>query len=474
MPKSPLEKLRAIRNLESAWQTIQENGRSSKSDKVRLELEEFAADAQNRLRSLQRKLARNTFKFPPATAVPIPKDKPAKDGGRPKIRPIVLAPVESRIVQRALLNVLLDIDGLKPYIKTEFSFGGIRGNHSRSAQNISEQRKSLSAVPAAIHAVLKAIEQGGRYVACADISSFFTRIRKSKVTAIIASVVKDQEFMDFLGQAIEVELENLAQLKQYADEFPTEDLGVAQGNSLSPLLGNIILADFDREMNDGDCRCIRYIDDFIIVAPTQKAANARLKKAVALLKSLEMELSKAKSSKGGQSIEIGFDFLGIHLSPGIIRPSDKARDKFLEKIDDAFRDGQRALIGRKNGQTVSKTDSLLGTLKRVDGTIDGWAKHYWFCNDGLMLRHLDEKVSEYVKGYLGAYKVARSEISPEHHGEMLGISQLKKISRNPFKYPRLSVSKKKIVAIRPLALATSAEEADDDLPRAVGSQHRLR
>ena len=131
--KTLLEKLRAIRNLESAWQTIQENGRSSKSDKVKLELEEFAADAQNRLRSLQSKLARNTFTFPPATAVPIPKDKPPKDGGRQKIRPIVLAPVESRIVQRALLNVLLDIDGLKPYVKTEFSFGGIRGNRPRQA-----------------------------------------------------------------------------------------------------------------------------------------------------------------------------------------------------------------------------------------------------------------------------------------------------------------------------------------------------
>lgn len=461
--KTLLEKLRTIRNLESAWQTIQENGRSSKSDKVKLELEEFAADAQNRLRSLQRRLIRNTFEFPPATAVPIPKDKPPKDGGRQKIRPIVLAPVESRIVQRALLNVLLDIDELKPYVKTEFSFGGIRGSRP---QKVTDRPKELSAVPAAIQAVLNAIEQGGRYVACADISSFFTRIRKSKVTEIIGGVVKDQEFMDFLGQAIEVELENLDKLKQYADEFPTEDLGVAQGNSLSPLLGNIILADFDREMNQGDCRCVRYIDDFIIVAPTLKAANARLEKAIKLLKELEMTLSEAKSSKKGQPIEAGFDFLGIHLSPGIIRPSDKAKEKFLEKIEDAFREGERALIGRKNGQTVSRTGSLLGTLKRVDGTIDGWAKHYWFCNDGLVLSHLDQKVSEHVRDYLGAYKVVRSEVAVEYHPEMLGLSQLKKIPRKPFKYPSLSLVSKTKPHTLPVVPATSplVDTLDSDAP----------
>ncbi len=447
--KTHLEKLRTIRNLESAWQTIQENGRSSKSDKVRLELEDFAIDAQKRLRSLQNKLARKTFKFPPAAGVPIPKDKPPKDGGRQKIRPIVLAPVESRIVQRALLNVLLDIEGLKPYSKTEFSFGGIRSDRPQSPASRTERSKSISAVPAAIQAVLTAIDQGGRHVACADISSFFTRIRKSTVTAIIGDVVKDQEFMDFLGQAIDVELSNIEQIKQYADDFPTEDLGVAQGNSLSPLLGNIILADFDKKMNEGDCRCIRYIDDFIIIAPTQKAADARLKKSIELLKALEMELSKAKSSKGGQSIDDGFDFLGIHISPGIIRPSDKSKERFLEKIENTFREGKQALIGRKNGQAVSRTGSLLGTLKRIDGTVDGWAKHYWFCNDGLTLGHLDQKVSEYVRDYLGAYKTVREAVNAEHHGELLGVSQLKKIPRTPFKYPSVSLVPKKKAAVPP-------------------------
>ena len=76
----------------------------------------------------------------------------------------------------------------------------------------------------------------------------------------------------------------MAGLREKFEAFPIGDIGVAQGNSLSPLLGNIILHSFDRAMNEGDCRCVRYIDDFIILAPTRKAALARMQKAPAIFK----------------------------------------------------------------------------------------------------------------------------------------------------------------------------------------------
>ena len=81
--------------------------------------------------------------------------------------------------------------------------------------------------------------------------------------------------MALFRQAIHVELSNLAALREHADRFPTEDIGVAQGSALSPLLGNIILADFDQRMNDGECRCLRYIDDFIVLGPSSAAVMAR-------------------------------------------------------------------------------------------------------------------------------------------------------------------------------------------------------
>ncbi|MEZ5655272.1 MAG: reverse transcriptase domain-containing protein [Sphingobium sp.] len=442
MPSDLIKAVRNLRNLEHAWSVIQRNGRTSKSEEVRLELEAFAEDAPSNLRSLKGRLARGSFKFAPAKGVPIPKlDKNGKKTG--KFRPIVLAPVESRIVQRAILNVLLEVPDLKPFIQTPYSFGGIRGE--RGAQkNGTARSDSVSAVPAAIRAVLDEIGNGARFVASADVSSFFTRISKDSVTKIVATAVNDEELVTLFRDAIDVELSNMAQLRGKGADFPIEDIGVAQGNSLSPLLGNIILADFDRVMNEGDCKCVRYIDDFIILAPSKGAAAARLRKATDLLKMLGMELSPDKSSKGGISINDGFDFLGINLCPGAIRPGSKAQGKILRSVRSAFSDSLKMMRGMKHGQPFERASSLTSTLKRVDGMIDGWGKHYWFCNDRQVFENLDQKISEYIRQYLGEYSAIRADTVVANHQKMLGVSELRHIPREPFAYPKLSSGKRGI------------------------------
>ena len=414
---------------------IQRNGRTSKSEDVRLELESFAEDAPTNLRSLKGRLAHKSFKFAPAKGVPVPKlDEKGKKTG--KFRPIVLAPVESRIVQRAILNVLLDVEALKPFIQTPYSYGGIRGERA-SQKEKSARSESLSAVPAAIRAVLDEIGKGARFVATADIKSFFTRISKDAVSEIVATAVNDDELMALFRDAIDVELSNMATLRDKAVDFPIEDIGVAQGNSLSPLLGNIVLANFDRLMNEGDCKCFRYIDDFIILAPSQKAASARLKKARVLLRFLGMELSPDKSSKGGVSIDAGFDFLGINVCPGAIRPGSKAQARILRTVESAFDESLKAMRGIQHGQAFDRAKSLSNTLKRVDGSIDGWGKHYWFCNDRQAFGNLDERISECIRRYLGEYSAIRAETTAASHQRMLGVSELRHIPREPFAYPKL-------------------------------------
>lgn len=427
--------VRKFENLERSWRVIASNGRASKSDAVRLELEAFAEDPTGKLRSIQSRLGRSSFVFPPAKGVPIPKiDTHGKNTG--KFRPIVLAPVESRIVQRAILNVLVNIDGLKPYTETPFSFGGIRRAPFKKTSEMIPRADRVSAVPAAIKCVLSQIEGGGRFVACADIRQFFTRISKTDVTSIVTSVVDDVEFIKLFNSAIDVELSNLAALRQKSALFPIEDIGVAQGNSLSPLLGNIALAEFDRRMNEGDCRCIRYIDDFIIIAPTEKAANARLRLSKELLSKLGMELSPEKSSTGGAPISDGFDFLGINICPGVIRPTSNAQARFLASIDEVFDAGAKSMRGAANGTTFDRSRSLIGTLKRIDGMIEGWGKHYWFCNDKPTMKSVDERIAERVRKFLGEYRSIRNSVTTDKYTALLGLPELMKIKGEPFAYPK--------------------------------------
>ncbi len=431
MRHDPLKAIRKISNLERAWRVIQQNGRTSKSDEVRLDLETFGEDAPSNLRKLQRALGRGTFEFGKAKGIPI---KKLDAQGRPtgKIRPLVLASVESRIVQRAVLNVLVGIEDLQPYFLTPYSFGGIRSVRRHGDQS---RKESASAVPAAIKAVLNEIGSGSTFVITADIRAFFTRISKDHVATIVARAVNHPEFEKFFRKAISVELSNLALLKEKAVDFPIEDMGVAQGNSLSPLLGNIVLAEFDRAMNEGDCRCIRYIDDFIILAPSKKAAAARFTRAVKLLDNLGMELSVEKSSRGPQELKHGFDFLGINVCPGLIRPSQKARDKFTASVASLVRDTQQAMITLKNGQTLKREQALLGTLKRLDGMIDGWGKHYWFCNDGQVFANIDKQLNEQITSLLGCYRSVRESLPIERRTGLFGMTELATLDRDPFIYP---------------------------------------
>jgi retron-type reverse transcriptase len=428
-----LRRVRGKRNLEAAWRVICENARHSKSEEVRGEIEKFSDDATGNIERLYRSLHRGTFEFPPARGVPIPKGANKRDSS--DIRPIVVARTESRIVQRAVLNVLTELPGLECYVNNPYSFGGLRKH---------DQRR-LSAVPAAISAVLSAIGDGGKYVVCADVSRFFTRIPKSSVTAIIAAIVGDADFMDFFGKAIHVELANMAELRRHIDKFPIEDIGVAQGNSLSPLLGNILLHDFDSRMNSGDCRCIRYIDDFIIVAPTVKAAEAKLRQARHILSCFDMELSAEKSSRAPVPITSSFEFLGIELSNGFVRPSRKAQHRLLANVDGELARSIKALSRCQTGEALEKSLSLVATLKRVDGILRGWGKHYRFCNDPSTFEQLDLRIDEAVRSYLGNYSAIRKRAPAEKHRALLGVEELAAIGIQPLTWPK----KQSIVASHP-------------------------
>ena len=49
--------------------------------------------------------------------------------------------------------------------------------------------------------------------------------------------------------------------------------GTMQGGPLSPLLANILLDDFDRELERRGLHFVRYADDFLVFVRTQEAAH---------------------------------------------------------------------------------------------------------------------------------------------------------------------------------------------------------
>lgn len=153
-----------------------------------------------------------------------------------------------------------------------------------------------------------------------------------------------------------------------------------------------------------------------------------------------MQLSPEKSSKGAVHIETGMTFLGVEIMPGIIRPSAKARDRFLSSVTAEFERTQKLFFEFKDGRPMPRGNSLISTLKRVEGMVDGWGKHYWFCNDVPAFQRVETRVSVLVGEFLGTYRAIRSRLPAEKKNSLLGIPLLTEQKRRPFVYPHLKAS----------------------------------
>ena len=420
--------VRRRKTIEGAWFAIKRNARTSKSQDTKDEITAFEANLSTNLTRLIRQLQQNKFVFPPARGVKIPKDKKDKSS----FRPLVVAKVESRIVQRAVHDVLVSVPAIQKYVFTPYSFGGIK----------KRDEDDLAAVPAAIRAVLDAIGGGCTCIVRSDIVKFFTRIPKSVVTDIVAKAVEDVEFVNLFTRSIAVELENMAELREHAQAFPIEDIGVAQGNSLSPLLGNLLLYEFDLELNKRpDVRCIRYIDDFIILAPSKEIAENTFAKARHLLAKLGMTVSSDQDKTKRTTADAGFEFLGIDFSNGFIRPSKKAQERILASIDQTLMKSRVAFRESTTTGQLPTNLSLLDSLRKVAGIMQGWGKHYRFCNDTKCFERLDEQVEALIKTYLGVYREERGKADSAGRWRLLGIETLSQIRRDPFIWPKKSAKR---------------------------------
>jgi RNA-directed DNA polymerase len=294
-----------------AWRKVRENGQHSLSAETRDEISQFETESAKRLNLLQYHLSHHCFEF--RAQRDIAKRRPGKCP-----RPIVIAAIENRVVQRAILDILQELRPIREVLLTRTSIGGIKNRGREHAMSL----------------VQEATHNGARYFIRSDIEGFFTRIPRADVLSYIAQFISDPEFLDLLGRATDTRLANLRQLGDEGLLFPIEEKGVAQGSPLSPLIGNVLLRGFDAAMNGRGITCIRYIDDFLLLGPTEKAVQKAFRTAQDILRETGLRAYEPGSEKAeAGKVEDGFDFLGCTISPGLIQPARSARQKIVSQID---------------------------------------------------------------------------------------------------------------------------------------------
>jgi len=144
---------------------------------------------------------------------------------------------------------------------------------------------------------------------------------------------------------------------------PTEE-GTPQGGNLSPLLSNIYLTEFDRELERRGHKFVRYADDCNIYVKSPRAAERVMKSCTHFLEGkLRLTVNKAKSQTGSplKLKFLGFSLKHVKGKTGI-RPHPKSLEKFKAKV--------RELTSRKQATPI---EAIFIKLKRYTA---GWLGYY--------------------------------------------------------------------------------------------------
>ncbi len=260
-------------SLRRAWLSIKQAGGGAGVDGVTIA--HFEQSLESHLAELGEELRGGHYRPRPLRQVLVPKDK----GG---LRPLVLWALRDRIAQRAIYDLLA------PRFEPHFlpcSFGFRRGR----------------AVEDAIQQVTVHRNANLRWVVDADIKQCFDSIDSDLLMRLVKRQIKEPLLLRYVSGWLGADILNSA------DGLPRK-AGASQGNVLSPLLANIYLHEFDRQLTQHKLALVRYADDFVICCRCKEEAQMALQHARQSLNQLKLEIHPQKTTI--VHFDQGFGWLG--------------------------------------------------------------------------------------------------------------------------------------------------------------------
>ncbi len=405
-----------MKSLQVAWHHVRKSALASNNPDIKSAAQEFEENCSTKLLSIQSRLLKGTYQFPRAQG--ILKDRHKREASGKDPRPIVIATVEARVVQRAILDVLQSPEDSPLHIhlgkicevnSSPFSVGGIPNG----------------GVPVGIQKTLTALQDGYSFFFKSDIAGFFTKITHAPVADFVLEQTKDLRLAQLFTKALNVELANKERLGRYFDLFPHDGIGVAQGSSLSAFAGNVLLHNFDRQLNTPATRAYRYIDDVIIFGKTNEAVVTAKAAAKNALKPLGMHFydpSKNPDKADQGHVRKGFVFLGCRIHDQRVTPDRNSIERALKKVDNEIF-AAKAVIDRliTNNDARNCEFAFIQSLGRIDNSLRSWGKSYSFTTDRLPFKQMDGQIDAKLEHYKAWFEAKSKSFTAQQVRRALGI-----------------------------------------------------
>jgi RNA-directed DNA polymerase len=293
--------------------------------------------------SVKTALLENRYMPQAVRAVDIPKPT----GG---VRTLGIPTVLDRLIQQALLQVL------QPIFEPGFSESSYGFRPGRNAQQ-------------AVLAAQRYVQEGRRWVVDIDLEKFFDRVNHDILMSRVARQVKDDRVLKLIRRYLEAGL-----MRDGIAEVRTQ--GAPQGGPLSPLLSNILLTDWDRELERRGHAFCRYADDCNIYVRSKAAGQQLLTRMTAFLQErLQLQVNESKSACARPWAR---KFLGYSLTAhrqARLRIAPESLQRLTARVRELMR------LGR--GRSLSHTIAALNPVLR------GWIGYFQLTQSKRPLEELD-------------------------------------------------------------------------------------
>ena len=354
--KDLLEEILDKRNLFEAYKRVKDNRGAPGIDGMTVEA--VLPWLQENVEELRQKIREGKYKPDPVRRAVIP--KPDGSGERMLGIPTVI----DRILQQAIALKLTPI--FEPVFADE-SYGY---RPDRNCQKAMARVKEYA-------------DEGYIHVAEVDLSKYFDTLNHELLMNLVRQHIQDKR----VTQLIKSYLKSGVMEKGVVTE--TEE-GSPQGGPLSPLLANIYLNQYDWEMKRRGVAIVRYADDIVVLARSQRAAERLLESSRKYLEEkLKLKLNQEKS----RAISIysrKFKFLGYAMGKNKNGNYIRAHKSSLKKARQKLKEKTR----RNRGKNVREV------MKEVKAYITGWLNHYYIASIKNTLIEWDKWLRRRLRMYI--------------------------------------------------------------------------
>jgi group II intron reverse transcriptase/maturase len=336
-----MEQVVERRNMRLALERVERNKGAAGVDGM--SVKELRPYLHEHWSSLKQSLLEGTYRPLAVKRVEIPKP----NGGT---RMLGIPTVLDRLIQQALLQVLTAV--FDPHFSPgSYGFGpGRRG----------------------VDAVRKArehVREGWAWTVDLDLEKFFDRVNHDMLMARVARRVGDKRMLLLLRRFLQSGILLNGVLVRNEE-------GTPQGGPLSPLLANILLDDFDKELEKRGHRFVRYADDCNIYVRSRRAGERVFRSITHYLEHrlrLTVNQSKSAVSRPWKRKFLGFSLL---IQDRRIRLANET----LKKVKDKIRD----LTGRSNAM------SMAGRIRSLNQYLRGWLGYFALAETPSVFEGLDQ------------------------------------------------------------------------------------